>query len=210
MVNYDLVKAKKAVQLLVDSTYFTHHTRKLRSAIKRPRCLPFKDKLEPLNTLVVIGRQSEAAMENLIALAAFKREDHNDYQRKFMAVKRQRERRVIALQEKMRKTKLNVEQRRQVLTEQYEQWAREKDTFIQASYNAYTTQFGEHPGWSQKNEFIKDFWAIKDMELSMMEDQAALLESTVFAPKKRVVHNRQPPPPSVIAQKLMAIVDKKQ
>lgn len=210
MVDYNVAKAKAAVQLLVDSTYFTHHVRKIRSSAKRPRCMPFKDELAPLNDLILIGRQSEAAMENLIALAEFKRDTHNDYQRKFMAAKRQRERRVIALQEKMRHCTLSQAERRQVLLEQYEQWAREKDVHMQSSFNDYTAQFGEHPGWSQRNQFVKDFWALKDMELSMMEDQATLLQSTVFVPKKRLVVNRRPPPQSQIAQKLMAIVDKKQ
>jgi hypothetical protein len=122
MVAYDLERARKAVQFLVDSSYFAHHIKKLRSTVHKPRSMPFKDDSEVLNELLTIGRQNLQAMENLIQVAEIKRDDRNAYQRQYMAAKRQRDRKVIELEEVMVGKRLSVDERAKVLLRQYGVW----------------------------------------------------------------------------------------
>ena len=76
MIKFDVARARQAVQYLVDTNYFSHHLRKLRSTVEKPRALPFKGEAEVLNELLLIGRQNLDAMEKLVALAEFKRDDY--------------------------------------------------------------------------------------------------------------------------------------
>jgi hypothetical protein len=100
-MDYNKARVREAVQYLVGSSYFHHHVTKLRSSVEKPRSMPFKDDAEALNELLVIGRQNLDAMENLISVAEFKRGDKNEYQREYMAAKRQRDRKVCELEELM-------------------------------------------------------------------------------------------------------------
>lgn len=163
MVQYDTSRARAAVQFLVDSPYFAHHILKLRNSVVKPRALPFRDEAEPLNELLVIGRQSVEAMENLIQVAEFKRSDRNDYQREYMAAKRKRDRKVIALEEAMTGQKLPAEARLGVLRNQYKVWNKERDRFLAALHDL---------DWAARNERLKDFWAGKEAEIEALAQEA--------------------------------------
>lgn len=171
MIQYELQRAKKAVQYLVDSSYFHHHVKKLRNTVEKPRSLPFKEDAEVLNELLVIGRQNLAAMENLIAVAEFKRSGKNDYQREYMAAKRKRDRKVFELEELMSGKPLNQTMRAKVLKHQYNVWNKERDQFL--------SQKGDMQ-WAQKNEAIKAFWQRKEAELD-----ALIAEAKASGPIKR-------------------------
>jgi hypothetical protein len=205
MPKYNIDTAMKAVQFLVDTPYYSHHCRKIRSSTLKPRALPFKDELAPLNELIIIGRQSMEALELLLELAAFKRDDHNDYQRKFMAQKRKRDKRVIKIEETVLRATLNQDQRRELLVKQYDIWNREKEAYVNKEIQEYTEQFGEPPGGEQKYTFIREFWEWKDAELSMMEERAEVIAHHIDkVPRKKVVVS-----PSIVEKKLYEIVDRK-
>jgi hypothetical protein len=165
MVAYDLERAKQAVQFLVDSSYFAHHLKKLRSTVSKPRSMPFKDDAEVLNELLVIGRQNLQAMENLIQVAEIKRDDRNAYQRHYMAAKRQRDRKVIELEEVMVGKKLSVDDRAKVLLRQYSVWNKERLDFLE--------KLGE-ASWLERNDKLKDFWTRKEREIDALLAEAKL------------------------------------
>lgn len=210
MIKHDTNRIKAAVQYLVDSSYFKHHVRKLHSAVQRPRALPFKDEAEVLNELLLVGRQNREAMENLIKLAEFKRDDHNEYQRKFMAQKRQRERRIIAIEEILLGKTYTPEEARKALLKQYDQWNKEKAAHIEQCRMSYYQQFGQEASWEQRNQFIREFWALKDMELDMMEEEAQRIREQMAVKKRRIVVTpveRKWTP--IIAQKLGEVLDRR-
>lgn len=181
MIEYDLAKARLAVQFLVDSSYFHHHIKKLRTTVEKPRSMPFKDDAEVLNELLVIGRQNVAAMENLIGVAEFKRSDKNEYQRNYMAAKRQRDRKVYELEELMTGKALSQDARTKVLSRQYEVWNKEKTAYLKAQ--------GEL-AWSERNEATRQFWERKEHELD-----ALIVEAKANGPikrKYRVVVDKEP------------------
>lgn len=179
MVHYDPNRARKAVQFLVDSSYFAHHVKKLRSTVVKPRALPFKDDAEPLNELLVVGRQSLQAMENLIKVAEVKRSDRNDYQRLFMAAKRQRDRKVLALEELLRERKISPEERVRCLQHQYEVWHKERDALLAELIGTAS--------WSQRNERLRQFWEGKEREIEALIVEAQN-QPVIHKPKpKRVV-----------------------
>lgn len=171
MIQYDPQRAKSAVQFLVDSSYFHHHVKKLRNTVEKPRSLPFKEDAEVLNELLVIGRQNVTAMENLIAVAEFKRSGKNDYQREYMAAKRKRDRKVFELEELMSGKPLNQTMRTKVLKHQYSVWNKERDQFLSQKRDMQ---------WAQKNEAIRAFWERKEAELD-----ALIAEAKVSGPIKR-------------------------
>lgn len=180
MVQYDIKRAKLAVQFLVDSSYFHHHVKKLRSTVHKPRALPFREDAESLNELLVIGRQNEAAMENLISVAEFKRGGKNEYQRNYMAAKRQRDRKVLQLEEAMTGKKLGIEGKAKVLRKQYEVWNKERDQLLN-SMGVVT--------WAVKNESIRKFWDRKEAEID-----ALLAEAQRTGPIKRRYRVEVPKP----------------
>lgn len=149
MITYNHDKARQAVQFLVDDSYFAGHVRKLRNFVQKPRSMPFKDEAACLNELLAIGRQNPQAMENLIDVAEQKRDDRNEYQRKFMAKKRARDNIVIKVQELKLGKKLSLDERKDVLLVQYANWETEKDAEI-ARYPDAT--------WEQRNEIKRQFW----------------------------------------------------
>lgn len=171
MVEYNPARAKAAVQFLVDSSYSHHHIKKLRTSVKKPRSMPFKDDAEVLNELLVVGRQNEAAMENLIAVAEHKRSDKNDYQREYMAAKRKRDRKVLELEVAMTGKELSTEAKARVLRKQYVVWNRERDAHVKALGSVT---------WNEKNEGIRTFWERKEAEVD-----ALLAEAKRTGPIKR-------------------------
>ena len=171
MIEYNLARARQAVQFLVDSSYFHHHIKKLRTTVEKPRSMPFKDDAEVLNELLVIGRQNVAAMENLIGVAEFKRSDKNEYQRNYMAAKRQRDRKVFELEELMTGKALSQDARTKTLHRQYEVWNKEKTSYLKAQGDL---------AWSERNDATRQFWDIKEHELD-----ALIAEAKVNGPVKR-------------------------
>ena len=172
MIEYDHSRAKAATQFLVDDSYFAGHVRKLRTFVQKPRALPFKDKAEALNELLVIGRQNLQAMENLISVAEQKRDDRNEYQRKFMAKKRTRDRMVIAIQETRLGRKMTLDERKDALLAQYKAWEHDKNVEL-ARYADAT--------WEERNEVKNQFWAQIDALLPEVLEEAKVQ----FAPVAR-------------------------
>lgn len=195
MIRYDKPRARQAVQFLVDSSYFHHHIKKLRNTVEKPRALPFKEDAEVLNELLVIGRQNVTAMENLIAVAEFKRGGKNDYQREYMAAKRKRDRKVIELEELMGGKKLSNELRAKVLKRQYEVWNREREQYLMTK--------GEMT-WLEKNEAIRSFWDRKEAEID-----ALIAEAKVSGPVKRKYKVDVPKTPKTNFGKALANAMKK-
>jgi len=178
MIEYNAERVRQAVQYLVDSSYFLHHTKKLRSTVKRKRAMPFKGDAECLNELLVVGRQSEAAMEALIEVAAFKRPGRNDYQREFMAAKRRRDRKVLELEEALVGRQLGLDERNQVLLRQYDIWNKEKTTML--------SDLGE-VDWAERNAAIREFWAKKESEIDALIEEAKKSLAHKPVTRKRVV-----------------------
>lgn len=183
MIAYDKARAKAAVQFLVDSSYFRHHVTKLRNTVEKPRALPFKDDAEALNELLVIGRQNLAAMENLISVAEYKRSNKNDYQREYMAAKRQRDRKVLLLEELMSGKPVAQQHRKAVLDHQYVVWNKERDALLKRNASA---------DWTTRNKVIKAFWDTKEAEVDALIEEAKKT-GPVRRGAKRVVVVRQEP-----------------
>lgn len=183
MISYDKSRAKAAVQFLVDSSYFRHHVTKLRNTVEKPRAMPFKDESECLNELLSIGRQNLQAMENLIAVAEYKRGNKNDYQREYMAAKRQRDRKVLLLEELMSGKPVAIPHRKAVLEHQYKVWNKERDQLLSKMANA---------SWTERNHAIKEFWDVKELELDALIEEAKL-NGPVKRTAKRVVTVKQEP-----------------
>ena len=188
MIHYDMKRMRQAVQLLVDTPYFRHHLVKLRSTVLKPRALPYKDKLEVLNELLIVGRQSIEAMENLIQVAEFKRTDRNDYQRVFMANKRKREKKLIALIQARTGQKLSLDERLAALAAYAEAWRAEKEQFLQ-TLGAMT--------WEDKNMHTIAFWQLIDDELdAAINDSKAKFRDHIWqlsrpVPKVGAPHTRK-------------------
>lgn len=196
--NYNEKRVRDAVQFLVDSPYFSQHLRKLRSTVKRPRALPFKEAAEPLNELLVLGRQNLKAMEILIGIAEFKRTDRNEYQRGFMAAKRARQRKVIQLEEVLSGRSLTVDQRAKVLLRQTAVWEKEKDQYLARR----AEELGTTPTWNERNEFIREFWKLKEKELDQMFEEAYRIHGDRTVKRKRVVEVEKPAKPTAMGEAL--------
>lgn len=196
MISYDPSRAKQAVQFLVDSPYFKHHATKLRNTVEKPRALPFKDDAEVLNELLIIGRQNLQAMENLISVAEVKRSNKNDYQREYMAAKRQRDRKVLQLEALMSGKEVAPQLRDHVLAQQYTIWEREK-----------ARELKQHPGasWIERNEITRGFWARVEAELDALIEEAKA--SGPVKRKYRVIVQK-PAPKTVLGQALANAIKK--
>lgn len=192
MIEYDPERARSAVQLLVDSPYFHQHVRKLTAAAQRPRALPFKDDSEVLNELVAIGRQNMQALDNLIHVAEFKRDDRNAYQRQYMAAKRQRDRKVLLLEELLEGRKLPHDYRVRVLQRQYVVWNKERDQFLASLGDV---------SWSERNVGLRVFWERKESELDQLVEEARK-RGPVVRTRRRVVVAAAPEPKTYFAEKL--------
>ncbi len=195
MITYDKGRAKQAVQYLVDSSYFRHHVTKLRNTVEKPRAMPFKDDAECLNELLIVGRQNLQAMENLIAVAEYKRGNKNDYQREYMAAKRQRDRKVLLLEELMSGKPVPAELRPKVLVQQYKVWNKERDNAVRADLP-----------WAERNQAIKQFWDTKERELDELIEEARKNGPVKRGPKRVVVVKQQPK--TAFAEKLANAIKK--
>lgn len=201
MITYNHGRAKLATQFLVDDPYFAGHVRKLRNFVTRPRSLPFKDDAEPLNELLLIGRQNVQAMENLIEVARQKRDDRNEYQRKFMAKKRARDNIVVKIQELKLGKKLSLDERKDVLIVQYKNWEAEKDAALAKEPDAT---------WEERNEIKRSFWdQIDEMLPDVLE---AAKEQFAPAVRKRKIELVKPASKSTAVKlaMLQALADAKQ
>ena len=196
MITYDPNRARLAVQFLVDSTYYRQHVRKLSTAITRPRALPFRDDAEVLNELVIIGRQNAQALTNLLHVAESKRDGRNDYQREYMAAKRQRDRKALLLEELLEGRKLPHDYRVSVLQRQYTVWNKERDQFIAALGDA---------SWTERNVQLRTFWERKEAELDELIEEARK-RGPVVRKRKRVVVAAPPEPTSPFGQKLAGVL----
>jgi len=195
VVRYDPQRAKTAVQYLVDSSYTHHHLKRLRSAVRRPRALPFRDEIEVLNELLVVGRQNLQAMENLIELAESKRGNKCDYQRHFMATKRKRDRKVLLLETLMTGKELDKAAQEYVLRHQHEVWNKERVKLLQS--------LGDMK-WDCRNAKLREFWDRKERELDALIAEA---QRTGPIRRKRVVHVPRKPG-SDFGKKLVKALDK--
>lgn len=193
MIEYNAERVRAAVQYLVDSSYFLHHTKKIRSTVKKKRAMPFKGEAECLNELLLLGRQSEAAMEALIEVAAFKRPGRNDYQREFMASKRRRDRKVLELEEILVDRQLGLDERNAVLLRQYDVWNKEKATML--------AKLGE-VDWTERNAAIREFWTAKESEIDALAEEAKKSMNKTVRRAKRVVLAEPPPPSTALGSKL--------
>lgn len=192
-MEYDLSRARRAVQYLVDSPYFHHHVKKLSTTVVKPRSMPFKDEAECLNELLAIGRQNEAAMRNLIEVAEAKRSDKNDYQRQYMAAKRKRDRKVIELEELMTGKKLTIDERTALVQRQYAVWAKERTQYLAKHADR---------SWAELNEQKRIFWERKEHELD-----ALIREARESGPiKRKYVVNVEREPKTGFGKALAAAV----
>lgn len=196
MITYDPNRARLAVQFLVDSPYYHQHVRKLSTAVTRPRALPFRDDSEVLNELVVIGRQNAQALTNLLHVAECKRDDRNDYQRQYMAAKRQRDRKALLLEELLEGRKLPHDYRVRVLQRQYMVWNRERDQFV--------TSLGD-VSWIERNAQLRTFWERKEAELDELIEEARK-RGPVVRKRKRVVVATPAEPKTPFGQKLAGVL----
>lgn len=204
MIEYDVARARQAVQMLVHVSHFDDYVKTLKKHVAKPRALPYKGDKEVLNELVKIGRQSAGALDKLLEVAAFKRDDKNtkavNYQRQFMAQKRQRDLKVIHFEQMMKGKKLSLEERRQLLMKQYEVWNKEREQFL--------TMHGD-VSWKERNTLIRDFWKMKEDELDeLIKEAGQAQEKHQLHKNKRTVEVR-PPKETVMKQALKKALDKR-
>ena len=155
-MQYNVNRAREALQYVVRSPYYSQLWRKIQATAKKPRSVPFKGDQEVLNELVLIGRQKLSALDNLYKIVQQKRRDKNSYQREFMAAKRRRDRKFIRQQELVTGTTMTPEQRQEALSKQYEIWHKQRDELVKAC---------DSVSWEDRNDRIKAFWADIDEEL---------------------------------------------
>jgi Arc/MetJ family transcription regulator len=159
MLDYDLERARTAVQYLVTSPYFAQHIRKVVASVENEKAAPFTEDLEVLNELVIVGRQNRKALDNLVQVVHSKRSDKADYQREFMAAKRKRDRKVVHLEEAVTGRALNLDERRELLLKQYVEWNAEREQLLSTLTSAE---------WDERNAALRDFWQRKEEALDQM------------------------------------------
>lgn len=168
-MKYDTERARAAVQYLVDTPYYPHRVKGLRTEVQRPRALPYKGEEEVLNELLVIGRQNLQAMENLIAVAEYKRNrTRGDYQRQYMADSRRRHRLAVQLEERRTGRKMDLDERVNFGQEIQDIWMSERDVYLAKRRDAFFIQFKEEPTHEDTRNFIAQFWEQKEKELQFM------------------------------------------
>lgn len=198
MVEYDVERTRQALQYLVNTSYFAHHLRKIRSSVEKPRAMPFKGEVEVLNELLKIGRQNRQALDNLINVVEFKRDDKGSYQREFMAAKRKRDKKVIRLEEMLQGKSLTLDERTAVLLKQYEIWKKERAQFLHSKGDL---------SWEDRNAAIKDFWNSREAQIDQLTEEAQNAQAN-FRKKKRVVEVK-PPKETAMSRALKQAVDKR-
>lgn len=162
MIEYDLKRAKLAVQFLVNATFAPHHIRKIWTAVGKPRSMPFKGDMEHLNELIKIGRQSVQALKNLLELVEYKRGDAAAYMRDFMRAKRARDAKYLAFWMLENGKKLDRDEQRKVLIEKYSEWHAKKREFLEPYGNI---------SYEERNALYKLFWSEVDKELNAKLDK---------------------------------------
>lgn len=192
-MEYNLDRARQALQFLVDSPYGARHIDRIKSLVQKPRAVPFRDEAEVLNELLVVGRQSPEALIKLIDVAEFKRRTRGSYQREFMATKRLRERKVIQLECLLRERTLSLDERNLLLQKQHQQWNAEKASFLSGH--------GELE-WAERNKVIREFWSKVDAELDRKLEIARRQERVVH--RKTVVHPGWFKPAGQLGEKLLS------
>jgi hypothetical protein len=206
-MDYDVHRAKLALEFLTATPYFTHYTKRLKALLARPRALPYRDEAEPLNELLVIGRQSPQALDNLLDAVQFKRSDRSSYQREYMAAKRARERKAIQLESLLRGRDLTLDERQQSLLKQYEIWNKEKEQFLTDRATEHQAEFGEAPDWMARNAYTKHFWEIKDAELDTLLQEATRTLAKTVTRKRLVVVEK--PKATMMREKMLEVLDKR-
>lgn len=164
MIEYDLKRAKLAVQFLVNATFAPHHIRKIWTAVGKPRSMPFKEDMEHLNELIKIGRQSEQALKNLLELVEYKRGDAAAYMRDFMRAKRARDAKYLAFWMLENGKKLDRDEQRKVLIEKYFEWHAKKREFLEPYGNI---------SYEERNALYKMFWSEIDKDLTAKLEKAS-------------------------------------
>jgi hypothetical protein len=164
MIEYDLKRAKLAVQFLVNATFANHHIRKIWTAVGKPRSMPFKEDMEHLNELIKIGRQSEQALNNLLELVQYKRGDAATYMREFMRAKRARDAKYLAFWMLENGKKLDRDEQRKVLIEKYFEWHAKKREFLEPYGNI---------SYEERNALYKMFWSEIDKDLTAKLEKAS-------------------------------------
>lgn len=155
-MEYNVERAKAAINYLATLTYYAQVWRKIVAAAARPDSEPFTGEQEVLNELVHIGRQHKKALANLYELLKSKRSDKTDYQREFMANKRRRDNKAIKLEEAMIGRKLVLEERQAFLTTKYIHWNKQRDAILQNHSDV---------SWEERNDILKAFWAEEEMKI---------------------------------------------
>jgi hypothetical protein len=205
MISYDQQRAKAAVEYLVNTTYFPHRVRGLRTEVKRPRALPYKGDEEVLNELLVIGRQSEQAMENLIAVAEFKRDqDRNAYQRQYMAAQRRRFRWAVELEERRTGAKLGLDERNRLAHEVQAIWLEERDAYVERRAEQWIAQHGGEVSYDDRRIFIEQFWDQKNQELQAMLSEVPSADHVIRKKRRTVTVST---PTTVMGQALQKAID---
>lgn len=192
MLEYNVQRATQAVQYLVEYEYASAKIKKLRSCVKRARVMPFKGDEEMLNELLVVGRQSEDAMEKMISIVLYKRKSQNAKQASFMSTKRWRFKMVIGAYEAITNEKLTIEQAQEKLVEASERWNLERDQHVALCKLEYARSFRTAAGWQQKNKFIKDYWETLQMTLQQAFDEATKIKQQRAANQQTMVVVKKP------------------
>ena len=79
-----------------------------------------------------------------------------------MAAKRQRDRKVIAVEEMLQGRTLTLDERRRVLLSQYAEWNKEKAAWLAARGPL---------AWEERNAALREFWAVKDEESERLAEE---------------------------------------
>ncbi|TDN70475.1 hypothetical protein [Paraburkholderia sp. BL10I2N1] len=188
-MKYDLERARLAVEYLISTQYFPQRVKGLRHAVRKPRALPYSGEAEPLNELLVIGRQNEQAMENLISVAQYKRgaQSRGEYQRRFMKQQRDRWAKAVQLEERLFGKKLSLDERNILTREVQATWMEERDAYIEMRAAQQKIQFGTDASFEDRHMFIDQFWDRKDKELDAMLNESPAQSHHIRRKKRTVV-----------------------
>lgn len=200
MLSYDPERARQAVEFLVRCGAFPQYVKGLRSTVSRPRSLPYKDDAEPLNELLVIGRQDMQAFENLLALAEMKVGTRTDYQREYVAARRARERKALQLETILAGKPLTPDERREALYRFYGMWNKDRDDYVKTREAEWVVEHNEEPSWQAKNTFLKEFWAQVDADLDGMLVEAEQTLVRTVKRKRTVIVSPRPPKPTTMSE----------
>lgn len=209
MIQYDVDRARDAVQFLVDDPFIARNLRKIRALAKRPRSVPFKGDAEPLNELLVIGRQSLQAMENLLAVAEFKRGNRGDYQREFMAQQRARDRQIIRLEETLLGATLSLDERLALVRRERAKLMEARKVFVAEQLALYREKFREDPSTQARSEIVQAYWDRVDAELAAAIVHAEAAANVHRKDKPRLHIVERPDPKTVMAAAFKKVMRKK-